>query len=499
MKRFTVNLLVLFIVLTTIISNKTLFAQDTIPISLSLRNVVDLAVQQSYSVKYVQNQNVSYYWRYKNFTKRFLPQLSIESEFPLYSHTTSPITQPDGTIKFKQISNLQNSATLSLSQSIPKLGTSVYVASSIYRIQDFNLNSTEFSGSPFEIGFSQPIFAYNWMKWYKKTEPLVYEEAQRDFLESIEEIALAATKKFFTYLTVQTNYNLAESNLKNSQDNLKIADMKKKLGQISENDYSRIKLSVFNAKKALNEAKMNLKNADFELKSYIGLEQGQQINLEMPLNMILFEIDPERALEESLANRKEPLYYQRRLIQADAQLIQAKRNSGPSITIEGNYGVSNSNDEFYGVYQNTQQQRELELTLSIPILDWGSSASQIKLAESNRDLVTFDVEQDMKDFKRGVVVQVEQFSLLKDQLQTVKEADIVAENGYKIALKKFQNGEISITDLNISLSERETAKRDYISSLKNYWVAYYNLRILTLYDFELDQKISYENPLLGSM
>jgi outer membrane protein len=73
----------------------------------------------------------------------------------------------------------------------------------------------------------------------------------------------------------------------------------------------------------------------------------------------------------------------------------------------------------------------------------------------------------------------------------------VAENGYLIALKKFQSGEISITDLNISLSERESAKRDYISSIENYWESYYRLRILTLYDFELNQKIVYGNPMLS--
>jgi outer membrane protein TolC len=94
-----------------------------------------------------------------------------------------------------------------------------------------------------------------------------------------------------------------------------------------------------------------------------------------------------------------------------------------------------------------------------------------------------------------VVVQVEKFSLLKDQLSTAREADKVSESGYQIALKQFQNGEISITDLNIALSEREDAKRDYIRSLQTYWEAYYNLRILTLYDFEQNQKINYINPL----
>ena len=65
-----------------------------------------------------------------------------------------------------------------------------------------------------------------------------------------------------------------------------------------------------------------------------------------------------------------------------------------------------------------------------------------------------------------------------------------------IALKKFQNGEISITDLNISLQERESAKRDYIRSIENYWESYYLLREMTLYDFEFKQKIYYTNPML---
>lgn len=466
-------------------------------IKLSLNNVVDMAITHSSSIKYVQNRNVNYYWRWRNFQTRFRPQLTLTGDLPNYEHSTTPVVQPEGNIEFRQVSNAQASAQISLSQSIPISGTYVYAATSLYRIQDFNNDYVDFSGSPFRIGFVQPIFAYNWMKWAKKTEPLVYEGAQREFVEDIEQISLRATSRFFRYLKVQTNYNLAESNLKNSQDNLKIAETRQELGKISENDFSRIKLSVYNAQKALNKARMDLKNADFELKSYIGLEQDQEIELVIPLKMVLFDIDPEKALEEARANRKETLEYDRRIIEADRQLTQAKRNSRISATLSGSYGLSNSADELGGVYENAEKQRMLKLSLSVPILDWGRSESQVKLAESERELVLYDVQQDMQDFEREVIVQVEQFSLLKDQLVTAEEADKVAENGYLISLKKFQNGEISITDLNISLSEREEAKRDYVSSLESYWLAYYNLRMLTLYNFEIDQKISYNNPMLA--
>jgi outer membrane protein len=467
-----------------------------IPLSLSLENVVYLAKTQSSSVKYAQNSNVNSFWRWRNFETRFRPQLTLRGDLPSYTHSTTPITQPDGSIEFKQVSNAQVSSSISLSQSIPQLGTSVYAATSIYRIQDFNNNSVDFSGSPFSVGFTQPIFGYNGMKWSKKTEPLIYNEANRNYIESIEEIALNATIKFFKYLRVQTNFNLAESNLKNSEVNLIIAETKRKLGTISENDYSRIQLSVLNARKSLNSARMDLRNADFELKSYIGLDQEKDISLIIPLNVIFFDIDPQKALSEAQSNRKEALFYERRLISAERDVEQAKRNSGLSAQLKGSYGISNSAEEFPEIYKNPETQRVFKLTVTVPILDWGRSASEVKLAESERDLVVFDVEKDQQDFERSVIVQVEQFGLLKDQMATALEADKVAENGYKIALKKFQNGEISITDLNIALSERDKAKRDYITSLEDYWRAYYNLRILTLYDFENDCKLIYNNPML---
>ncbi len=463
---------------------------------LTLDDVIDLAISQSSAIRYTQNRNVNYFWRYRNFKTRFRPQLRLSGDIPNYSHTTSPITQPDGSIEFKQVSNLSASSTLALNQYIPQLGTNLWASTSAVGIRNLKNEETNYSGRPFSIGFQQPLFAYNWMKWYRKTEPMIFDEAQKRFVEEIEEIALNTTYRFFNYLMVQTNYNLAESNLKNSRDNLKISATKKELGQISDNDYARIELSILNAQKALNQARMDLKNADFDLKSYIGLDQTRDIELIIPLNISLFDIDADVALEKAKENRKETTYYQRRLINADRELAEAKSNTGLNATLRGSFGLSNSAESFTGIYEEPERDRMLRISVSIPILDWGNSASTVKLAESQRDLTIFDVNKEIEDFERSIIVQVEQFSLLKDQLKTATEADRVAGNGYQIALKKFQNGELSITDLNISLQEREAAKRDYIRSIRSYWVAYYQLRERTLFDFEKGHNITYSNPML---
>ena len=180
------------------VSTNPVFAQnDSIKHSLSLEDVIDLALTHSPSSKYVQNQNVNYFWRYRNFKTRFRPQLTLSGDLPNYTHTTQPITQPDGSIEFKQVSNLAASANVSLSQYIPKLGTNIWASTSAHGIQNLNKNEIGYSGSPFVIGFSQPLFAYNWMKWYRKTEPMIYDEAQKRFVQQIEEIALNTTYRYF--------------------------------------------------------------------------------------------------------------------------------------------------------------------------------------------------------------------------------------------------------------------------------------------------------------
>jgi len=376
-------------------------AQDSIRYSLSLRNVVDMAISQSSAVKYVQNQDVNYYWRWKNHQTRFRPQLVLSGSLPNFENQTKPITQPDGSIIFNKVTQLETSAQLALSQPIPQLGAYVYAASGLVRLQDFNNSTVGFSGVPVSVGITQPLFAYNWMKWTRMTEPLIYEEAQKNFIENIEEISYNATARFFNYLKIQTNYSLAESNLSNSRDNLKIAEVKKELGNISENDFSRIQLSVFNAQKALNDARISLKNADYELKKYIGLDQDWEIELIIPLDMFLWEVDPDIALKQSLENRKETPQFERRLIQADRDLTRAKRAAGVGATLSMSYGVSNSADNFGGIYENPEQQQNVRLRLSMPIMDWGRSESMVKLAESQRELVLYDVDQDRQDLNVG--------------------------------------------------------------------------------------------------
>src|SRR5664279_2966475 len=214
---FSVTIVCLFM-----ISFLSVRAQDTIKYSLDLHDVVSLAIEQSSDVKYAQNTNVNYYWRYKNFKTSNMPKLVLSGDLPTFLNSIEAVGQDNGSTVFQKVHSLTTSARLSLAQSIALTGTYISASTSATRFQDYIQNSTQFNGSPMSFSFYQPIFAINWLKWQKKTEPLVYDEAQRSYIETIESISLTSVYRFFRYLLVQTNYNLAESNLKNSTINLKI-------------------------------------------------------------------------------------------------------------------------------------------------------------------------------------------------------------------------------------------------------------------------------------
>ena len=79
--------------------------------------------------------------------------------------------------------------------------------------------------------------------------------------------------------------------------------------------------------------------------------------------------------------------------------------------------------------------------------------------------------------------------MLKDQVSISQQADIIADKRYEIAKNRYLIGKISITDLNLALRDKDDAKRAYIQSLGDFWAAYYNLRLLTLYDFENNESL----------
>jgi outer membrane protein len=457
---------------------------------LSLNQVVDMARARSISAKQASTIQKTKYWEYRTFRSNYQPQLALDGILPAYNKSFTEVMQPDGTILFQPVHNNNSALNLSFSQSIAATGGTVFGRTRLQRFDDFERKNTLYNGVPFGVGYAQPLFQFNQLKWDKSIEPLKYQESKQAYIEAMEDIAIKATSYFFDLLLAQVNLQISETNLGNTENILRIANEKFELGKISKNEILQLSLEKLKAQKAVGIAKRDMEIATLNIRTYTGLD-AQKIALALPQSTINMKVTNEKVLAEAYANRSDAIAFQRRIAEAKRDVAKAKGDNGLNASLVAQLGFSKSGSVLQKVYQSPKAQQLVYLSFVIPILDWGRSKSRTKTAEANLEFTNYAVEQDKQMFMQEIVTQVTLFDMMRDQLVLSSAADSIASEKYQIARDRYVLGNLSITDLSIAFQEKDQAKRDYIAALRDFWGAYYQLRYLSLYDFEKNEKIRY--------
>ena len=465
-------------------------AVDTL--RLSLGDVVSMAKERSIASKQAATVRETRYWQWRTYRSNYQPQLSLSGTLPGYSKTFTQVLQPNGSIQFQPVHNDNSSLNLSFSQSIAATGGTIYGTTQLQRFDDFDRKDVLYNGVPYGIGYSQPLWQFNSLKWDKKIEPLKFHESRQAYIESMEQVAITASGYFFDLLLAQVNLRVAETNLINTRHIIRIADEKLALGKISKNEMLQLQLEQLKARKAVGIARRDVQIAGLNLRSYAGLPGLGEILLQLPAPSIDMKVGTEKVLAEAYANRSDAIAFSRRMAEAKRDVAKARGDNGLNATLSANLGYSKSAATIGKVYHDPQDQQLVQLNFIIPILDWGRSRSRTKTAQANQQLTEYTVEQDKQIFTQQIVTQVTLFDMMRDQVSLTAEADSIAGEKYQIAKDRYVLGNLSITDLSISFQENDQAKRDYISALRDFWGAYYQLRYLSLYDFEKGEKIIYK-------
>ncbi len=476
----------IFILLT---SACTAYSQDTL--RLSLAEAVSMAKASSIASKQAVTVKETRYWEWRTYKSNYQPQLALNGNLPGYQKTFNQVQQPNGTVEFQPVHNNNSSLNLAFSQSITPTGGKIYGATELQRFDDFDRKNTLYNAIPYTIGYQQPLFQFNKLKWDKRIEPLKFSESKQNYISAMEQIAVTVSGYFFDLLLAQVNFQIAETNLQNTLQIQKIADEKFNLGKISKNEILQLQLEHLKSQKAVGKARRDMEIAMLNLRSYIGLQEKGKIELILPPSAINMEVTAEKVLAEAYVNNANAIAFIRKVIEAKRDVAQAKGDNGLNATLTANLGFANRASTIPKVYTSPQNQQLVSLEFAIPILDWGRSKSRTKTAEANLRFTEYAVEQDKQSFAQAVTTQVTLFDMMKDQVALSAHADSIASEKYQIAQTRYVLGNLSITDLSIAFQEKDQAKRDYVVALRDFWGAYYELRYLSLYDFEKNEKIHY--------
>ena len=494
MKRIIVTASVLFMAIVGQAQQNKSLVDEQQKMQLTLGQTITMAQQQSPSAIAAQHTLRSAYWTYRYYVASYKPSVTLTSS-PEFNRGIERVVQPDGTASFVHVSQVNSDVSVQISQNIPLTGGSVFINSSLMRDDQIEGDGrTSYRSQPITIGYQQSLLGYNDMKWNRRIEPLRWQEAQKQYNETMELVASQASSYFFELAAAQTDVDIARSNLASADTLCRYAEGRYNIGTITENEMLQLQLNKLREENNLLDADVNLQSAAEALRNFLNLPTTTQLQVKTDDNVPQLEVPLTEALELALQNSPDPDYYKRSQLESRQNLAYTKANTGLKADLYLQFGLSQTGQELRDAYRDPTDMQYARVSLSVPILDWGRGKGRRRVAQSNVDLADIHAEQGMKSFEQNVTKMVQQFNLQSRRVSVASQADKTAERRYEVARRLYVMGKSTILDLNSAISEKDAARRSFIQSLSTYWRLYYGLRSMTGYDFAMNTQIFWQMP-----
>lgn len=459
---------------------------------LSLNQTIEIAADSSLQAFIAKNLYQSSYWEYRSFKAARLPSLNLNTTPIKYNRDFTRRYDSEQNIDtYRQQQALYSSGGLSIKQNIDVTGGTFFLDSELGYIRNFGEKvNTQYTSVPIRIGYTQKLFGFNSFKWEKKIEPLKFEKAQKKYLYEKEHISAQATDFFFDLASAQTAYDMATDNVASGDTLYQIGEERFKIMSISQADLMTLKLDAINARNTLKNAEIDLKRAMFAFVSFLNMEKETFVRLELPSRPTDVHVAIDKALEQAYANNPDFIDHKQHLLEAERNVDKTQKSALFDASFYASVGFNQVADKFSNAYRNPLQQDIVSIGFSVPLIDWGVRRGKANMARNNLNVTRISVQQKETSLEQDVIMTVNDFGIQQSMIESADEAMQLANMAYNSTKERFIIGKADINSLTLSLNRQKEAQKNYVSSLKNYWLSYYKIRKLTLYDFEKQEKIA---------
>ena len=433
---------------------------------LTLEDCIVMARRQSVDAAVALGELKSAYWEWRSYKADLLPEVSLSANVPTYNKRYSTYQREDGTHSYVRNDFMEVDGSLYVSQKIWPTGGTLSVESSLDWLRQMSGETSggknQFMSMPIALTLSQPLFGVNSVKWNRRIEPLRYREAKASFLAETEQVAMRAISLFFNLLLANENVHIAEQNLQNAEKLYEVAKAKREMGTISQNDVLQMRLNMLNAQSSLTSTESSRKARMFELKAFLDVEEDilPIVPEEIPEVTLVYQ----DVLNHALENNAFATTMRRRQLEADYSVAYAKGNQR-SVTLYAQVGYTGTASRMNEAYRDLLSKEVVQVGVSLPLLDWGKRRGQVKVAESNREIVRNQVRQQSQEFNQNLFVLTEQFNHQRQQLRIAEEADTIAQRRYHTNVETFKIGSISTLELSDAQTAKDEARQNRLAQL----------------------------------
>ena len=454
---------------------------DTVRLTMS--EVIRIAQESSPQAVQARNSFESAWLSYRSYKAEMLPTLSLSSS-PSLNRSTNYVTLPDGSEQYVRSNSMRNNLSLDLTQNIWFTGGQISLSGNISRLDQLGSNHTRsYYSQPLQLSFSQSLNGYNSFKWSRKTEPIEYRMARKQYAETMELVASQASSVFFGLVSAQTDLEIAKLNQAATDTLYTYGLGRYNIGTITENELLQLELNKLNQETNIISSQMSFDDAVDQLRNFLNLTSDTQIQVITTDSIPHFTVPLDKAMELAHQNSPDIESMELSRLNSESNLAYYKSQAGFRASIYMRLGLAQTADELPESFRNLNDEQSVSISISIPILDWGRARGRVKIAQNNLELTRLRIEQNQVNFEKTVTRAVNQFNLQERQVEIAKRTMQTAQHRYEVARHLYVNGSSTILDLNSAITAKDSAYRGYVSALSRYWQLYYTIRSMTGYDF----------------
>lgn len=278
-----------------------------------------------------------------------------------------------------------------------------------------------------------------------------------------------AKTAFYGCLIAKEFVKVAEEAVEVAEKHLKNVKSLHEVGMASKFDMLRSEVQVANLKPQLIKARNNLEIAKLGLKTLLGIDLSQSLEIKGELIYEAYEPDLEECLAKALRNRPEvsQLNYQKQMAEETVKLARAA--DLPTVALSGTYNFWADKLNFQK--DTWQSFYAINLVLNVPIFNGFSASARVAQSKAmirELELTRKGLEETVGfEVRRAILNLKEAKESLLSQEKNVEQA----QESLRIAELNFSEGLATTLDVSSAQAALSQAKTNYTQALYDYGVS----------------------------
>jgi outer membrane protein TolC len=334
------------------------------------------------------------------------------------------------------------------------------------------------------LGYNQPMFTYNKTKLNLERQELALENSTLAYSIQMLSIESQVTQAFYSIYQKQMSVQIATEEFENQKVSFEIIRSKVEAGLSAQEELLQGELNLATSQSKLENAKVDLENANDQFKKLIGISLYDEIEISTDIEYKPVLVDLEKAIENGLSQRLELSQRQIDLNNAEFDLIETMATNEFRGDLNLSVGIMGNNEQFQNIYDKPTNNPQVGVSFSIPLFDWGERKARIRAAELSIESSQLNIKTLQDDIVINIRKITRNLQNLNSQIRIAEQNEKNAQLTYEINLERYKNGDLTSMDLERFQNQLSQKKIDLSNALISYKLELLNLKIQSLWDFE---------------